>query len=124
MTTLVVSAYDALLDVPRAATRYYLSDGDPSSDAEVGTMSLCAAIDATALINGIVNGAPDGRQYDVDAVTGVSIDADGTITHVVLTDASDNPLLSTEVSVQTPVVIGQSVNVNGFTHRVGGLVSV
>lgn len=80
---------DAALTYWTDADEMYLCSAQPATRAEAITYSLA---DVAPTFDAITNGDTNGRKRRVQAKTGVTVDANGTGTHVALCKAADTSL--------------------------------
>jgi hypothetical protein len=121
MARAISGAYDAYLDALKG-DRYYITAGEPTDSTEVTAMKCN---DFVASGNGANGAGPSsGRQFTVPAKTGILITKTDSATSITQTDASDNPLHSTDLSNSpVSVTVGQSVNVDAYVCSIPGVVS-
>ena len=122
------TAYEAFLDALKGV-RYYITDasgtgpnGEPLNPSEI---AAAKANDFVAPNNGANGAGPsNGRQFTVPAQTGILITTTKDAAFITQTDASDNPVHSTDLS-NAPVSVSntQQVNVDAYVCSIPGVVS-
>ena len=78
---------DGLLNIIDNATRMVVTSAEPANFAGIAAVALAdVAVDGSDFTD--ANGDTNGRKVTVGAQTGVTIDSNGTATHVCLDDGS------------------------------------
>lgn len=104
---------DALFNAVDGSTVMHICSGQPANFAGIAAVSLgSVAIDSGDFS---LSGAAPARVLTV-AAQAVPVTADGTMTHVVITDGTD--ILATTVS-STAITDGATVNVGSFDVTTG-----
>lgn len=116
MSYLHPEVLDALLDEIKDATHIHICSQMPSNHTEAtDTYSLGNDSAPSMGTNGA--GDPDGREFEVAAVTDGSVTDDGTASHVALVDGT-RLLLGRALSSTQVVTEGNPFTLTAFTVRV------
>jgi hypothetical protein len=93
-------------------TQLHVCSGEPANFAGIAAVQLAeGAIGAPT--GGV--GTPSGRDNEYPAVAGMSITADGTATHIALSNNTDTLFLVTTCTSQA-LTTGGTVDTTAFTH--------
>lgn len=103
---------DAMLDaalsyISSNATEYYICTSEPADRAAADTASVVPA--QTPGFTGPADGDTNGRKLTINALTDVSLDASGTVTHLAL--CSGTTLLYVTTTTSQAVSSGGTVSV-------------
>lgn len=109
------SVLDAALAKVATATRMVVCSAQPANFAGIAAVALADVTMTAGAGNGdytLANGDVSGRKLTVAAQSGVTVDASGTATHVVLDDGST--LLHATTCTSQALTAGNTVNVPAF----------
>lgn len=105
---------DAGLGVIDGSVRLVVCSAEPANFAGIAAVALAdVTVDSGDFSTG--DGTPNGRTLTIAAQNGVTVDADGTPTHVTLDDGST--LLAVTTCTGPDLTTGSTVNVPSWTVR-------
>lgn len=114
------SVLDAALAKVATATRQVVCSGQPANFAGIAAVALADVAMTAGAGNGdytLANGDVSGRKLTVAAQNGVTVDANGTATHVALDDGTT--LLHVTTCTNQVLTAGNTVNVPAFDVEFG-----
>lgn len=114
---------DAMLDaalsyISTNATEYYFCTSEPADRAAADTASVVPA--QTPSFTGPADGDASGRKLTIDAASGVTLDASGTVTHLAL--CSGTTLLYVTTTTSQAVSSGGTINVPAWDIEIADVV--
>jgi hypothetical protein len=117
------AALDAgLTNIRGDITHLYICSDEPESFAEVATYALGSK--AGPSLGAIGAGSPNGRQFQVDAISDGSVTDTGTASHWALTDDTGEELLATgDLTTPQGVTNGNTFTLTAFTIRFAAAVN-
>lgn len=117
------AALDAGLNNIRGdITHLYICSAEPESFAEVATYAL--GVKASPSLGAIGAGSPNGRQFQIDAISDGSVTDTGTASHWALTDDTGSALLATgDLTTPQGVTSGNTFTLTAFTIRFAAAVN-
>lgn len=107
---------DALLDQIATATEIYLCTSEPANRAAADTASVIPAHTMAGGDFTNANGDTNGRKVTVAAQNSLTADANGTVTHVALSDATN--LIYVTTCTSQAVTSGNTVNIGAWDVEV------
>lgn len=110
---------DAVLDaalnhIKTTADRRVLCSTQPTSYANVATVQLADVAITSANFTGPVDGDTSGRKLTINAMTGIPVDAAGTITHEALVDDGGSSLLYVTTTASVAIALGGTVDAGAW----------
>jgi len=117
------AALDAgLTNIRGAITHLYICSSEPASFAAVSGVALGSK--AGPSLGAIGAGTPNGRQFQIDAISDGSVTDTGTASHWALTDDTGEELLATgELATPQGVTSGNTFTRTAFTVRFAAAVN-
>lgn len=114
------SIMDAALDVLKDnVTRMTVCSAQPTSYAEANSTYALADETLSSADFTIANGDSSGRKVTVAAKSGITVDANGTATHVALLDVANSTLLYVTDTGSQGVSAGGTVDVSSWKIEIG-----
>ncbi len=108
----------ALNEIKSKADRRVLCASQPANFAAVAAATLAAVAITSADFTGPADGTTSGRKLTVNAKTGISVTASGSITHEALVDDGTSTLLYVTTTTSTAVTAGGTVDAGAWTVEV------
>lgn len=106
------STDEALNYVKDRSQRMVLASGEPSNYSEVSGVTLGdISFGSSEFTVGAANG---GRQYQTEPVSNITIDADGSVTHVLFVNDTSGVLLDVTTCNSVSVLAGETGSVESF----------
>lgn len=109
---------DAIIDLMLAqaeGTNIHVCSAEPANYAGIAAVELASAAIAGSYSK--ANGDTSGRKNTLPAQTGLSIDATGTATHIVVSNGADTMHLVTTCTSQA-LTSGGTVDIGSFDHEI------
>jgi hypothetical protein len=109
---------DAMFDYVDQCNIMHLCSGEPANYAGIAAVSLADVALTPDTDFTKANGDTSGRKVTIAAKSGVTVDNNGTATHVVIARTTDSTLRDVTTCTSQVVTAGNTVNFPAWKHEV------
>jgi hypothetical protein len=109
---------DAMFDYVDQCNIMHLCSAEPANYAGIAAVSLADVALTPDTDFTKANGDTSGRKVTIAAKSGVTVDASGTATHVVIARTTDSTLRDVTTCTSQAVTAGNTVNFPAWKHEV------